>query len=168
MREIIFAIGLVLLLSGCNSSNYTHNMYKPFQMVSEADAILVQSGKDKRYCYICGMDLVRFYKTSHTADSEDGKHFQYCSIHCLEDHLGQGVTLKNPKVVDVASLKFISIGMAHYVVGSKKRGTMSAVSKYAFKNIEDAKLFQEKNGGEVMDFIKAREIAQKDFKYYKN
>ena len=157
---------LLLGIPACSSKHNTHNMYKPFQMVKPQEATLLQTGKDKKYCYICGMDLVRFYKTSHAATKPDGTHFQYCSIHCLEDHLGHGVILKNPQVVDVSSLKFIPVGEAHYVVGSKKRGTMSYVSKYAFKNLEDAQTFQSKNGGKIMDFNGARESAKEDFKHY--
>jgi len=138
----------------------------PFQAVDEKDAILLQSGKEKRYCARCGMDLVRFYKTSHAAE-HNGKQYQYCSIHCLEEHLAEGVTLKNPKVVDVSSLKFISVVDAIYVVGSKKRGTMSKVSKYAFATLEAAKEFQKKYGGEIMNFSAARQKAQEDFKHYK-
>jgi len=127
---------------------------------------LVQVGANKTECARCGMDLIKFYKTSHAAEYK-GKKFQYCSIHCLEEHLGEGISLKNPKVVDNSSLKLISISKAVYVVGSKKRGTMSRISKYAFSNIADAKAFQSKFGGEIMDFNGAREVAQKDFKHYR-
>jgi copper chaperone NosL len=168
MIKIILGVMMLLVISGCTAKTHKHTMYKPFQMVKYDEATLVQSGKEKRYCHICGMDLVRFYKTSHAATKEDGsKHYQYCSIHCLEDHLGQGVTVKNPQVVDVATLKFIPVGEAYYVVGSKKRGTMSNVSKYAFKNRKDAELFQSKNGGVITDFAGARKSAQEDFKQYK-
>lgn len=164
MIKIFGLIAVALLILGCSQAQTRSN--KPFQMVEEKEAILVQSGKDKRYCVKCGMDLVRYYKTSHTA--QEGKHnHQYCSIHCLEDHLGEGITLKNPKVVDVSSLKLISVKDAFYVVGSKKRGTMSRVSKYAFSSFEDAKNFQDEFGGEIMDFNSAREKAQEDFKHYR-
>lgn len=166
MIKIVFSVIFLFILSGCGTKHNAHNMYKPFQMVKYEEATLVQSGKEKQYCVICGMDLVRFYKTSHAATTEGGQHHQYCSIHCLEDHLGQGVVLKNPKVVDVSSLKFIPVGEAHYVVGSKKRGTMSYVSKYAFKDLEKAKEFQAQNGGKIMDFNGARESAKEDFKHY--
>lgn len=167
MIKIIVSVMAVLIIAGCATQKNASVPYRQFQMVDTSSAILVQSGKDKGDCYICGMDLVRFYKTSHASEHKDKK-FQYCSIHCLEDHLGQGVTLKNPKVVDVASLKFISVSQAHYVVGSKKRGTMTRVSKYAFLNLADAKSFQAKNGGDIMDFVAAREKAKEDFKHYKN
>jgi len=44
---------------------------------------------------------------------------------------------------------------------------MSRVSKYAFANESDAKKFQKEFGGEIMDFNKAREKAQEDFKHYR-
>jgi nitrous oxide reductase accessory protein NosL len=162
MIKLIGLSLLVLLISGCETHKPMTTSSAMFQTVSEKDAILVQEGKDKRYCARCGMDLVRFYKTSHTAE-QDGKPVQYCSIHCLEEHLGQGVTLKNPKVVDVSTLKLISIADAYYIVGSSKRGTMSRVSKYAFGNLEDAKKFQKLYGGEIMDFKGAQEKAKEDF-----
>jgi hypothetical protein len=112
------------------------------------------------------MKLARYYKTSHKAEIGDKK-FQYCSFHCLEDHLGEGVRLKNPEVVDVASLKFISVMDAYYVVGSQKKATMSRISKYAFAKKEDAVAFQKLYGGKIMDFTEARKIVQEDFKHYR-
>jgi nitrous oxide reductase accessory protein NosL len=138
-------------------------MPQMFQTVAPEKAILVQSGEEKHSCVKCGMNLVKFYKTSHAA-SKDGKHYQYCSIHCLAEHLDEGNELKNPKVVDVTSLEMIGVFEAHYVVGSKIRGTMSRVSKYAFKNLEDAQEFQKKNGGKILDFKAALEVAREDFK----
>ncbi len=166
MLKVYVAIVMGLLLVGCSMEKEPHVSSKMFQSVSENQAVLVQSGKNKRYCARCGMDLVKFYKTSHNA-TYDGKKYQYCSIHCLEDHLGDGVELKNPQVVDVDSLKFIDVSKAFYVVGSKKRGTMSGVSKYAFADENMAKKFQKLYGGEIMDFTHALEVAREDFRYYK-
>jgi len=134
-----------------------------FQSVDSKKAILVQEGKDRLYCARCGMNLVLFYKTSHMALSENKK-LQYCSIHCLADHLRDGGELRNPEVVDVSSLKFIPVLDAYYVVGSDVPGTMTKVSKYAFFSIDDAKAFQAKHGGVIMDFYGALEEAKKDFK----
>lgn len=140
--------------------------YKMFQTVEKKDAILVQEGKNKQSCIICGMDLVKFYKTSYSATYNEKEH-QYCSLHCLSDHLGEGIELKNPKVVDVTTLKLIPVLDAYYVVGSEKKGTMSKVSKYAFSSLKAAEIFQSKYGGEIMDFYGALEQAKEDFKYYK-
>ncbi len=167
MIKILTVAILTFIISGCGAQKNASVAFKPYQSVSPQSAILVQTGKDKQYCVKCGMDLIRYYKTSHASERE-GTHYQYCSIHCLEDHLGEGITLKNPRVVDVGSLKLISVGEAHYVVGSKIRGTMTRTSKYAFLHLSDAQDFQAKNGGKIMNFQKAREVAQEDFKHYRN
>jgi len=163
LRVVNFVI-LTIIMVGCGTNNDLKVKSSMYQSVSPSKAILLQKGKNKRYCARCGMNLTRYYKTNHAAVYK-GNQYQYCSIHCLEEHLGNGVTLKNPQVVDVASLKFISVADAKYVVGSKKRGTMSRVSKYAFASLDDAKKFQAKYGGEIMSFNGARTIAQKDFKF---
>ena len=163
MLKVYLAVIIGLFLVGCGPEKEPHVSSKMFQSVSENEAVLVQDTKNKRYCARCGMDLVKFYKTSHSATHKDKK-YQYCSIHCLEDHLGEGVTLKNPKVVDVDSLKFIDTSKAFYVVGSKKPGTMSRISKYAFADKKMAEKFQKLYGGEIMDFNHALAIARKDFR----
>lgn len=163
----IKAILVVVLLffAGCSQKELSSKQVM-FQSVDEKDALLLQDGADKNHCPRCGMDLIKYYKTSHSA-SDDKKVYQYCSIHCLEEHLGDGIELKNPLVVDVTTLKFIDATKAYYVVGGRVRGTMSKISKYAFSNEEDAKNFQAQNGGEIMDFYKALEVARGDFKNYR-
>ena len=139
-----------------------HAMHVMFQTVLKKDAILVQKGAAKESCAMCGMNLIKFYKTSYKA-KVDGKNVQYCSLHCMADAVKHGAELENPMVVDVKSLKFIPVMEAYYVVGSSVSGTMSRVSKYAFKSLHDAKLFQRKYGGKIVDFQTAWNIAKKDF-----
>ena len=141
----------------------TPKEHKMFQTVTKKDAMLLQSGKAKEHCSVCGMNLVMFYKTNHIATDVNGTVHQYCSLHCFTDDLRHGAELKNPEVVDVSSLKFIPVLEAYYVVGSKKSGTMSRVSKYAFKSLDDAKKFQKENGGQIVDFYSAWQSAKKDF-----
>ncbi|HFB53795.1 MAG TPA: hypothetical protein ENJ67_03605 [Sulfurimonas autotrophica] len=138
-------------------------MHRMFQSVDKKDATLLQSGANKEHCAICGMNLPMFYKTNHAA-KVDGKSTQYCSLHCMTEHINEGAELENPMVVDVSSLKFIPVTEAFYVVGSDVPGTMSRVSKYAFKHLEDAKRFQKEHGGKIVDFYSAWQIAKKDFK----
>ncbi len=163
MLKVASGFIILLLLVGCNQKSGGEVPIKIFQSVDEREAILLQEGKEKRSCHVCGMDLVKFYKTSHSAE-ENGKNYQYCSIHCLENHLQKGVSLRNPKVVDIVSLKFIDASKAFYVVGSNKRATMSRVSKYAFLHESDAKFFQAQFGGEIMNFENALQKAKEDFK----
>jgi len=166
MKKFISLLLISLTFLGCNGTNSPTFTRTLFQTVPEKEATLVQTGKDKRYCVRCGMDLVKYYKTSHSAEINH-KHTQYCSIHCLEEHLGEGITLKNPMVVDVTTLKLIPVNSANYVVGSSKKGTMSKVSKYAFLKLEDAKKFQKLYGGKIMNFQETLDEAKKDFKYYR-
>nr|WP_321266498.1 nitrous oxide reductase accessory protein NosL [uncultured Sulfurimonas sp.] len=163
MIKISLAIVVAFLMVACTAEKKPSIKSSMYQSVNPQEATLVQTGKNKESCVRCGMNLIMYYKTSHAAE-HDSKHYQYCSIHCLEDHLGEGITLKNPQVVDVDSLKLIPVGKAHYVVGSEKRGTMTRVSKYAFLDKEMAKKFQAKYGGEIMDFNGALAKAKEDFK----
>lgn len=134
-----------------------------FQSVSKDKATLLQSGESKESCIACGMNLVKFYKTSHAAHLNDTTR-QYCSIHCLAEEKNlKKMPLSDLKVVDVKSLKFIDAKNAFYVVGSKKKPTMSEVSKYAFASQADAIEFSKRNRGEVLNFEEALKIAMKDF-----
>ena len=155
----VISILIILLNISCLASEQDRVM---FQSVSKKTAILLKSGDEKESCSKCGMNLVRFYKTSHSAII-DKKVYQYCSFHCLIDHLAEGRSLDDPKVVDTKLLKFIDIRAAYYVVGSKVKGTMTHISKYAFSKEEDAKKFQVDNGGKIMNFFKAMRVTKKDF-----
>ncbi|MEA3497500.1 MAG: nitrous oxide reductase accessory protein NosL [Campylobacterota bacterium] len=138
---------------------------KMFQSVPFKDATLLQAGENKTSGIVCGMNLPKFYKTNHSA-TLDGKVRQYCSIHCIyEDLIINKLPLKNIQVVDIKNLKFIDAAKAFYVVGSKKRATMSITSKYAFSNIKDANSFIKKYGGNIVTFDEALNIAKKDFNH---
>ncbi len=137
-------------------------MMKMFQMVPADKATILQDGKAKVFCPECGMTLPMFYKTNHAA-TVDGKAKQYCSIHCVVEDTQKGSKLTDIKVVDVTTLKFISVEKATYVVGSSKKGTMTMVSKYAFANKVDAQAFAKENGGKVVDYSGAYKAAEGDF-----
>lgn len=132
-----------------------------FRAVAKKDAQILQKGEAKDYCPICGMTLSLFYKTNHSAVI-DGKTRQYCSIHCmLHEISGSKKKATDLKVIDNESLKFIDVKDAYYVVGSKQPGTMSSVSKYAFKTQEKADKFAKAYAGEVMRFdeVKKKVLA---------
>lgn len=140
-----------------------------FQSVSPSEATIVQTGKGKMFCPGCGMYLPKFWKTSHAIKFKDGTYKQFCSIHCLVEDL-EFKYLKDKKnniqeilVTDVTSLKYIDASKAFYVISSKKKGTMSMNSKYAFKYKKDAQKFQAKNGGYIVDFDTAYNSALIDF-----
>ncbi len=178
-RIIYSALAVVLFISGCSAKDEAvkpaqkqmRNMDKMgnmgkmmmFQSVPADKATILQDGKNKLYCVNCGMTLPMFYKTNHAATHE-GHTKQYCSIHCLVlDKDIKKLDLKDIKVVDTNSLKFIDANSAFYVVGSAKKGTMSMTSKYAFATKDEAEAFAKANGGKVVGFNEALEIAKKDF-----
>jgi len=148
MKSSFFAIVLVALLLAAPVVQA-----QMFQSVTADEAQLLQSGPGKLYCPGCGMNLVKFYKTSHAL----GDH-QYCSMHCL---VNANEEIVGVQVVDVTSLKFIDAEKAHYVVGSDVKGTMTMTSKYAFASLADAEAFAGKNGGEVMTFAATEAMARK-------
>ena len=153
MRNMIKVLLLLLLVVSSSEA-------KMFQMVEPEKAELLQSGKGKLYCPNCGMNLVKFYKTSHAMKQKDGSTHQYCSIHCLAE--ANDVINPDTKVVDVTSLKFIDAFTATYVVGSSKKGTMTMNSKYAFATKAEAEAFAKANGGKVMGFAEAVQTAADD------
>jgi predicted alpha/beta hydrolase family esterase len=106
------------------------------------------------------VNLVKFYKTSHAMKQKDGSIHQYCSIHCLAE--ANDEITSDTKVVDVNSLKFIPAFTAFYVVGSRKKGTMTMNSKYAFATKAEAEVFAKENGGKVMGFAEAVQLAADD------
>lgn len=140
-----------------------------FQSVEANKATLLQTGNAKEYCPNCGMNLPKYYKTSHAVTFKDGTSRQFCSIHCLVDESEMGF-LRDKKekiaqilVTDVDSLKMVDAKKAFYVVGSKVKGTMTGNSKYAFATKVGAEAFMAQNGGKISTFDEAYSAALKDF-----
>lgn len=133
-----------------------------FQTVQANEATLVKTDSSKNFCNVCGMHLTKFYKTNHVSEFKNGNKEQYCSIHCQANiHENFADKIKNIQVVDTNSLKLIDAKTAFYVVGSSKKGTMSAVSKYAFLTKDEASKFQKEFGGEIYSFDETLKIAKK-------
>ena len=157
---------MISLFAGCSAKEKpTQKMGKKswmFQTAPSSQVTLLQVGEEKKYCPNCGMTLPMFYKSNHAA-TVDGTLKQYCSIHCLAEDLMQGKDMRDVKVVDVTSLKFVDALSATYVVGSAKKGTMTGISKYAFASQSDAGDFVQAHGGEMKWFDEALQIAEKDF-----
>lgn len=157
-KVMIFAVLLTIIPISIDAAQ--------FQAVKPKQAVLVQKGSIKKWCPNCGMNLVMFYKTSHSIELSGGKKVQFCSLHCLAEnyHNGKyhGKNVKAIYGVDIISLKPYTVNKLTYVVGSKVRGTMTKRSKYAFRSKADARKFQGKNGGTLTDFNSVLALAQKD------
>jgi len=159
MKKIIVSIMLIAV------SMMAMQKMQNYRAVPMKKATLVKSGKEKMFCSVCGMTLPMFYRTNHAAD-HDGIHDQYCSVQCeLTDQLINGKKLTNFRVVDNTTLKFIDATTAYYVVGSKKPGTMSMISKYGFGTKAAALKFQKANGGKIMNFDQVVSLVKKSLKH---
>jgi len=143
----------------------TAGVAKPFDKRATREAQLIQSGPEKMWCAVCGMNLKMFYKTSHAVVLKDGTKKQYCSIRCLAaDWKSISDKIDKILVVDADTEKLIDATKAYYVVGSKVKGTMSMTSKIAFGSLEEAKAFQKAYGGEIVDFKTALKRAKASLK----
>ncbi|MGZ8546777.1 MAG: nitrous oxide reductase accessory protein NosL [Sulfuricurvum sp.] len=141
-----------------------------FQTVAPSEATLLQTGVEKQHCPTCSMDLVKHYKTSHAVKLKDGSYRQYCSIHCLVEEMEMGFLRDKKEIVfeilvaDTKGLKMIPANKAFYVIGSRIKGTMSGVSKYAFATKADAEDFKSTNGGKIGSYDDAYKATMDDFK----
>ncbi|MFT7005072.1 MAG: copper chaperone NosL [Sulfurimonas sp.] len=165
MKKII--VGMVILSTlvfGAMNDGKANKQMKLFQAVAMDKATIVQSGDAKMFCPSCGMTLPMFYKTNHAAVHGENTE-QYCSLHCLvETNMKNNGSLKDIKVVDADTLKFIDATTATYVVGSSKKGTMTMMSKYAFAKKADAQKFADEFGGKLKSFDETYKIAEKGLK----
>jgi len=165
MKKTVWLLWLAIFISLVSCDLFAQGDGNKFTKKATGQAQLVQDGKEKMWCPVCGMNLKMFYKTSHAAQHQDGKNRQYCSMRCLlvdmQDH---DIDLKTIKVVDLKSEKLIDAITAYYVIGSKVSGTMTKVSKLAFAEKEDAQAFVDKMGGEIVNFDTALAAAKKSLK----
>ncbi|MCV6607598.1 MAG: nitrous oxide reductase accessory protein NosL [Campylobacterales bacterium] len=171
-RNFLAFSGATVLLAGCHSRTTPHNHHnghhhekgkvKNFRTVPKSKAEILQSGKEKDFCTVCGMTLHLFYRTNHAADI-GGETHQYCSHHCmLEEKKVTGKPHTNIKVVDNVTLKFMDARKAYYVYDSLQPGTMSPISKYAFSNKSAAMNFIEVNEGELKTFDEVYKLGIKN------
>ena len=136
LRSFLASAALVALVCGASMDGANKPANPMFQSVDPSKATLVGSGEGKEYCAVCGMNLVKFYKTNHVVNGK-----QVASLHCLYEITG-GKIPSDAQVVDTKNLNLIDVNKAFYVVGSKVKGTMTRNSKYAFSTEADAKEFQ--------------------------
>jgi nitrous oxide reductase accessory protein NosL len=157
MKKII----LILLITFFVFNN-AYTAQSGFSKKASGNPILIQEGKQKLWCPVCGMNLKMFYKTSHAVKLKNGEKRQYCSMRCLVvDYDSIKNDIDEILVIDAKTEKMIDAKTAHYVLESKAPATMSRISKYAFADINNAKEFQKKYGGKIVTFDQAFASAKK-------
>jgi len=159
----MFRIFLIIITVAFTMNGYSADM--KFSKMASGKPELIQSGPQKMWCPVCGMNLKMFYKTSHALKLTGDVNKQYCSIRCmLHDHKGLESIVREILVVDAKTEKLINALTAYYVIGSSAPGTMTMISKYAFADPKDAKEFQSKMGGQIADFTAAKASALESMK----
>ncbi len=163
-REALSTVGKFILVASTINITDVMAQEMDFRVIPPKQAQILQEGKAKMFCPVCGMTLPMFYKTNHAADVK-GKTHQYCSIHCMhEEGMLNGEAVKSPQVVDNDTLKFIPAISAFYVVGSNKPATMATVSKYAFAQESSAQKFAKDFGGKVMGYEEVSKVVSEGLK----
>lgn len=135
-------------------------------------AQILQHTEHSKKCTSCGMKLPMFWKTSHALKLKDNTYIQFCSIRDMAKYEKDNqVDVQEYLAVDVPSEKLMDASQMYYVVGSSIKGTMSKVSKLAFKNKQDAINFQKQYGGKIKNFEETKaftlEILQDDIEMIK-
>lgn len=109
-------------------------------------------------CPYCGMDRKQWQHSRHLVQYDDDLVDGTCSIHCLAISLSLNLD-RGPKAIYAADYgsadpvkPLIEIDDAHYLIGSKLKGTMTTNSKMAFASQDAAKAAQEQQGGQLGSF----------------
>lgn len=117
----------------------------------------------KKYpkCPYCGMDRTEYQHSRHLVQYDDDLVDGTCSIHCLAISLSLNLD-RGPKAIYAADFgskeavkPLIPVDTATYLIGSKLKGTMTAVSKVAFAAKAAAEAAKAEQGGELGGFDEA-------------
>ncbi len=109
-------------------------------------------------CPYCGMDRTKWQHSRHLVHYDDGLVDGTCSIHCMAISLSLNLD-RGPKAIYAADFgsneaikPLVNVDEAHYLMGSKLKGTMTAHSKMAFASEAAAKQAMAEQGGELVNF----------------
>lgn len=117
---------------------------------------IIEPQDNKDQCIVCQMYPARYPYNKCQLHASGNQVYHFCSTQCLFEFLENaskyGKTDAKPMmiwVVDHPTGNWISANTAYYVVGSKVKGPMGAEA-LAFDNLQAAKSFADKEGGEVL------------------
>ena len=112
-------------------------------------------------CNICGMVSSGFAQSRMLIVYADSTTAGVCSLHCAAAELKQNDSrqVESVMVADYSTHVLTDAKIANWVVGSRKEGGMSSVSKWAFASEEDARKFVQENGGEIISFAQIMKAA---------
>lgn len=119
-------------------------------------------------CTYCGMDRAKSHESRHVIRYDDGSADPTCSLHCTAVSLAVNMD-RAPQAVYVADYgststpkPLVDAYFATYLVGSSLPGEMSARSKKAFANLDEAVIARSRHGGQLVGFDAALQAAGAD------
>ncbi len=119
--------------------------------------VLAGSGIERHSCKVCGMYTDVYHDTSCQLIMKDGTKIDTCGVVCMlriiNDEGGPDA-FSSISVRDWVSKETVQAGGATYVIGSSLIPDMLP-NIIAFKNIDDARAFREKEEGNILNFTQA-------------
>lgn len=119
-------------------------------------------------CPYCGMDRRQYHHSRMLIQYSDDLADGVCSLHCAAISLSLNID-RDPKALWVGDnavegepKPLVNVEQAHFLVGSKLPGVMTANSKVAYGSEQAAKAAQAAHGGELVGFDQALLIAYTD------
>jgi len=161
-REALSLMSKVVVVAGAFNALSPNALWamEDFRVVDAKLAQILQEGKAKMFCPVCGMTLPMYYRTNHAASFKGATH-QYCSLHCMfEEAMMHNAMPQNPQAINNDTLKFIKSEEPIYVINSSKPATMNKISQYAFGTKESAEKFAKEFGGTLVSYAKLAEMTQ--------
>jgi nitrous oxide reductase accessory protein NosL len=142
MNKLLLIIILATFV-GCQKESSQRN--------SEYDNPSTNAITPEMGCENCRMNLIKYIKTGHAIQTEDGENQYYCSINCCTTALNRN-NYSNASVfaIDKQSVNYVPADSIYYVIGSKYPAVMSKVSKYAFKDSTLAEQFKLEQEGDTI------------------
>lgn len=115
-------------------------------------------------CQLCRMDRTMFAHTRMLVIYADGVKVGVCSIHCaVEEMMSKKRKQVNKLLVaDFKTKELKEADAVTWIVGGKKKGVMTALPKWAFARKEDAREFQNENGGKIMPLSQVIKLASEE------
>lgn len=119
--------------------------------------------EEQQWCPLCSMNLKMFWKSHNRLHFADGSSTGYCSIHCAAAVFkDRAADIDRWEVVDYDTGRLVNAHSAHFLIGSRIPGTMTAVSKLAFESPDTANKYRQEQGGEIGTFQDALKRALDD------
>jgi hypothetical protein len=114
-------------------------------------------------CVECGMDRKAYGFSRMLLVYAEGQEVGVCSLHCaVEAMTRQGGPPVKTLVADRNTHEMIPAEEATWVLGGKKRGVMTRLAKWAFKEKTAAESFIKEYGGEIVTWEEALSAARAD------